>query len=287
MAKAKDFATETEGDVLAEQDRGSVHVLLGRGRTGKTTWARWAVERARADGREVAVADGDRNNSTLSSFYPSEVSRPAAADNATMTKWLEGLMESAIETRKPLLLDMGGGDRSFAMVSERYDFTQVLPENGVDLTAWYFVAGGRDDGETLVLMEQGGFRPSRRVLVLNEGLASSSHEGEDPYLAMRRAVEQGDDPFAEILREPDVRRCLDGGVKLLRMPPAPLASMKAADNLFIAIQDAAKGRVPNGEDGLPHPDVRPLNLWRRSDLNKWLGRMEEQHNGAGVLEWLP
>lgn len=273
MAKSANATTNPDVQGAAETEaRGTIDVLLGRGRTGKTTWARWAVERARGAGREVALADGDRNNATLGSFYP-DASSPAAGDDVSVTAWMEELAEGVINTRGRLVLDMGGGDRSFATVAERHGFNDVLPENGVDLTAWYFLAGGRDDGETLVFMEGIGFRPQRTVVVLNEGLAP--------------AVPAGQDPFAAALKDREVRKVLDRGAKLLRMPATPLATMVAADDLFIGIREAAGGGVPKGEDGLPHPEARPLNLWRRNELKKWLAQMEERHAAAGVLEWLP
>lgn len=252
--------------------RGTIDVLLGRGRTGKTTWARWAIERARAAGREVAVADGDRNNATLGSFYP-DASSPAASDDVSVTAWMEELAEGTILNRGRLVLDMGGGDRSFATVAERHGFNDVLPAEGVDLTAWYFLAGGRDDFETLAQMEAQGFRPPRTVIVLNEGLAP--------------VVPADQDPFTAALRAKSVRAVLDRGAKLLRMPAVPLATMVEADNLFVGIRDAAGGGVPRDEAGLPHAGARPLNLWRRNELKKWLAAMEERHAEAGVLAWLP
>ena len=275
MAKNANLPSGPDGPHPAEIEaaiRGTIDVLLGRGRTGKTTWARWAVERARAAGRLVQVADGDRNNATLGSFYP-DASSPAASDDVTVTAWMEDLAERTILSRGRLVLDMGGGDRSFATVAERHGFSDVLPAEGVDLTAWYFLAGGRDDFETLVFMEQMGFRPPRTVIVLNEGLAP--------------AVPAGQDAFAAALRSKGVQRVLDRGAKLLRMPAVPLATMVEADNLFIGIRDAAGGGVPKGEDGLPHPGARPLNLWRRNELKKWLALMEERHAEAGLLPWLP
>lgn len=256
----------------ADPARGAIDVLLGRGRTGKTTWARWAIERARNAGRTITVADGDRNNGTLGSFY-SDASSPAAGDDVTVAAWMEELAEGTILGHGRLMLDMGGGDRSFATVAERHGFNEVLPAEGVDLTAWYFLAGGRDDFETLVFMERIGFRPQRTVIVFNEGLAP--------------AVPAGQDAFASALRSKEVGKVLDRGAKLLRMPATPLATMVEADNLFIGIRDAAGGGVPKGEDGLPHPDARPLNLWRRNELKKWLALMEERHAEGGVLAWLP
>jgi len=275
MTKNPNVPTSPDGPNLAAIEaavRGTIDVLLGRGRTGKTTWARWAIERARAAGRSVAIADGDRNNATLGSFYP-DASSPAASDDVTVAAWMEQQAESTILSRGRLVLDMAGGDRSFATLAERHAFNEVLPAEGVDLTAWYFLAGGRDDFETLAFMEALGFRPPRTAIVLNEGLAP--------------AMPAGQDPFAAALRSKAVLQALDRGAKLVRMPAVPLATMVDADNLFIGIREAAEGGVPKGEDGLPHLDARPLNLWRRNELKRWLALMEQRHAEAGVIGWPP
>jgi len=96
MTKNPNVPTNPDGPNLAAIEaavRGTIDVLLGRGRTGKTTWARWAIERARAAGRSVAIADGDRNNATLGSFYP-DASSPAASDDVTVAAWMEEQAES-------------------------------------------------------------------------------------------------------------------------------------------------------------------------------------------------
>lgn len=272
---AKSVSTATQASDVAEQPfpgRGTIHVLLGRGRTGKTTWARWAIEAARNAGRTVVAADGDRNNQTLGSFHE-DARAPAEGDDVSMAAWLEELTEEAIATRGSLVLDMGGGDRSFATIAQRHGFNEVLPAEGVDLVAWHFLAGGRDDFETLAQLEAQGFQPPRTVIVLNEGLA--------PVLPA------GQDPFAAALKSKSVRAAFDRGAKLVRMPAVPLATMTQADDLFVGIREAADGGVPQGPDGLPHPNAKPLNLWRRNELKRWLATMEERHAEAGVLEWLP
>jgi len=58
----RDVSTNPDVPHLAEIEaavRGTIDVLLGRGRTGKTTWARWAIERARAaKGAPSMMSDG-------------------------------------------------------------------------------------------------------------------------------------------------------------------------------------------------------------------------------------
>lgn len=278
MAKAAASTTANEGGLAVAEpvaERGAIDVALGRGRTGKTTWTRWAIERARDTGRRLRIGDGDRNNRTLSSFYADDpnLSAPPAADELSVKGWLEDLTQEVIDGRGRLVLDMGGGDRAFANVSEKHSFAEVLPENGVDLTAWYFLAGGRDDYETLVFMEEIGFRPARTAIVLNEGLAPPAASGRDP--------------FAKILDAAPVKAVLARGARLVRMPAVDLDTMVAADDLFVGIRAASKGAVPRGQDGAPVAGYKALNLWKRNELKRWLEEMGRRHEAAGVADWLP
>lgn len=258
-----------------EPGRGVIHVTLGRGRTGKTTWARWAEERADRAGRQVLLADGDRTNSTLSSFYEEgKVRRPIASDEATAEAWLEEVTGEVVENQSKLVLDMGGGDQVFANVATRHNFNSVLPENGVDVVAWYFMSGGRDDHEVMVNMQNRAFAPLRTVIVLNAGLAAVTAAGHDP--------------FAATLNSSVVKTALKAGAKILRMPAAPLATMIAADNLFIGIRAASERGIPKDPDGNSLTDqYKPLNLWRTNELKTWLKAMETAHEDAGVAGWLP
>lgn len=275
--KDKDMAKNPMGTTAPQEtpglDRSEIHVALGRGRTGKTTWARWAIERAERAGRSITTADGDRNNASLTSFYPN-CERPAAADEPTVTAWLERLTADLVDRRARMVLDMGGGDRMFANVASHHDFNSILPENGVDLVAWYFLSGGRDDFETVVFMENLGFKPPRTVIVLNHGLAPP--------------VAAGEDPFAAALESKSVRSVIDRGAKVVRMPATPLKTMVEADGLYIGIRAAMERKVPTDEHGNPLVGgPRPLDLWRSTELKRWLEAMEKAHVDAGVADWLP
>ena len=252
--------------------KGTVHVLCGRGRTGKSTWARWSAERAILNGRELMIVDGDRTNSTLASFFPA-ARRPSHADDATVARFLEDITAELIATGGNALIDMGGGDRLFAALAEQKKFFTVLPRFGIDLIQWYFAAGGRDDFETLVRMTAMGLTSHRTAIVLNEGLAQTAPSGEDP--------------FANLLSGRTLMQAVQDGARVVRMPSVPMATMAEADNLFIGIQAAMQGRVPLGDDGQPHPTAAPLGFWRRMELEDWLGTMEERHKIARVAEWLP
>lgn len=252
--------------------RGTIHVLCGRGRTGKTTWARWAAERAIINGRELTIVDGDRTNSTLTSFF-ANARRPTHADDATVIRFLENVTAELIDKGGNALIDMGGGDRLFAALAQHKKFFQVLPRFGIDLLCWYFAAGGRDDFETLVRMDGMGLTSRRTAIVLNEGLTQAAPSGEDP--------------FATLLAGRTLTQAVENGARVLRMPSVPMATMAEADGLYIGIRHAMEGGVPLGDDGQPHPSAVPLGFWRRMELEDWLAAMEERHRKAAVAEWLP
>src|ERR1700761_6968712 len=65
---------ERSGTVTAQTSsldkRPVMGIRLGRGRTGGSTFVDMLIQRARAGGRDVVIADGDLRNSTLSTLYP-------------------------------------------------------------------------------------------------------------------------------------------------------------------------------------------------------------------------
>lgn len=252
--------------------KGTIHVLCGRGRTGKSTWARWAAERAITQGRDLMIVDGDRTNSTLASFFR-DARRPAHADDTTVGRFIEDITAELIDKGGNALIDMGGGDRLFAAIAEQKRFFTVLPRYGMDLLCWHFAAGGRDDLATLARMSAMGLVSRRTAIVLNEGLTQVAPSGEDPFAILQAGG--------------TLKQAVGGGARVVRMPSVPLATMTEADGLFIGIRAAMDGGVPLTDDGQPHPDAAPLGFWRRMELEDWLAAMEERHSEAKVAEWLP
>ena len=59
---------------------------VGRGSRGKTFLARWLIDRAQMQGREIVVADADRTNPSLAGYLNGVQRRPAP----TTTKCANG-----------------------------------------------------------------------------------------------------------------------------------------------------------------------------------------------------
>ena len=65
---------------------------VGRGSRGKTFLARWLIDRAQTQGREIVVADADRTNPSLAG-YLNGVLTPPSADENEMGEWFKALCE--------------------------------------------------------------------------------------------------------------------------------------------------------------------------------------------------
>src|SRR2546423_379555 len=84
-------------------------VPLGRGSRGKTVFVRWAAERAQSEGRAPVLADGDRTNQELASYFDGVVT-PPSADELEVREWLAAFLEQQIAETFSAFLDLGGGD---------------------------------------------------------------------------------------------------------------------------------------------------------------------------------
>ena len=85
-------------------------VGLGRGFGGKSTGLSELVWRARDQGRDVIVADGDTRSRTLAGLFP-EATSPATDELPDVKEWLSGILNRMVEERRSAVLDLGGGDR--------------------------------------------------------------------------------------------------------------------------------------------------------------------------------
>src|SRR4051794_40745964 len=107
IGRAPEGAGEARGGSSRAVDlsgRTRALILPGRGKVGKTTLIRWMAERAVAAGRDVLLADLDRTNATLASYFEG-VARPEYGDDATTTAWLERLFQHIGRAKQNALVD--------------------------------------------------------------------------------------------------------------------------------------------------------------------------------------
>src|SRR3954452_24861573 len=86
-------------------------VGLGRGFGGKSTVLSELVWRARNQGRDVIVADGDARSTTLADLFPGKAMRPPSEELADVKLWLSQVLNRMAKERQSAVLDLGGGDR--------------------------------------------------------------------------------------------------------------------------------------------------------------------------------
>ncbi len=240
-----------------------VWLLIGRGNTGKTTLIRYLAETVFGGDGRVLLADMDRTNATLSSYF-ADVQRPPDADEATVAKWLERLLTFVMTNKVSALIDLGGGDTTLRrLVTEIPDLTGMLDGAGVAPVAAYMIGPRPDDLAPLATLEAAKFQPAATVIVLNEGLI------ETPL--------PKDEAFGRVMRHSAFKAAVVRGAVPIWMPRLlPAAEIEARRVYFATARD---GVVPAGKR------QTPLGGFDRARVRAWLGTMEAEF--GMIRSWLP
>jgi hypothetical protein len=227
-------------------------LALGRGKSGKTIWARWLTEVMRARGVNPVVADADTIGTGLCRYEEGAL-RLYRHDGAIQSWWDSVLADSEDRIGRPVVvdfsLDQGVIDR---VDPEGADFRDRYAEIGFDVTKVCFFAPDTGDADAFV---NNGARVTATdtFLVLNEGAPG----------------EQGSRQFDSVLAHPAVREAIDNGARVARMPT--LRSDLAADRDIASLIAFSKLGVPGQE---------PLSF-KRVTMRTWLDRMETAFSPFG------
>src|SRR5271157_580026 len=89
----------------AEGPRPKLILPIGSGRTGKSFWSRWFIDRAAEHRSQLDIIDGDTVNPGGAPLYKSTHVPPAFRGD--QPPWFEKTIESAVEGRRSALLDLG------------------------------------------------------------------------------------------------------------------------------------------------------------------------------------
>ncbi|OUI87892.1 hypothetical protein HK11_09050 [Acetobacter sp. DmW_043] len=234
----------------------------GRGNRGKSFFTRWAVEEARNAGREVIVADGDCTNQTLATYFQDAYS-PPSADQVSITKWFEGLVQKQIETRKSLIVDFGAGDRTLKHVAHELSLVSFLQNLGVQPVAIHFVGPDTDDLAYLQSFETDKlFAPDATIIVFNQFCVP-------PHIPQATA-------FSDSIEKSDIiRQILDRGSQIVVMPT--LGCAHEIERRRLSFMRAIDGKT---KDNLP-----PLGLIDRQRTRMWRDNMKKAF--SEVQHWLP
>jgi hypothetical protein len=235
---------------------------IGRGKTGKTTGIRWSAEAAVLAGTALLMADMDPTNDTFSQYVANVARPPEASDPALSLRWLDKLLQHALQHGLSLLVDLGGGDTTLRrLVTQLPDLVDMFEARGFAIVLFYTVGPQEEDLSPLATMEGLGFKPTATAIVLNEAMG----EVGDPPL----------NAFARILRHSAFQTAVRRGAVPIWMPrmlPAQQVEIRR-----LQFRDAANGEIGQG--------TTPLGPFDRSRVLNWLQAMDT--NFAGIKTWLP
>jgi hypothetical protein len=236
--------------------------FVGRGKTGKTTLIRWLSEAALASDGTCLMADMDPTNDTFSKYIEG-VSRPSEpGDPVLALKWLDKLLQHAMQTNMSVLVDLGGGDTTLRrLVLQLPDLVPMFEAAGFAVVVFYTVGPQEEDLSPLATLESLGLRPTATAIVLNEGLVEVG--------------ETRDNAFARIVRHSAFVGAVSRGAIPVWMPKLlPVAQVEMRRLHF---RDASAGHNGQGKT--------PLGPFDRARVGSWLAAMEA--NFAGIDTWLP
>jgi hypothetical protein len=218
-----------------ERPRPKLILPIGSGRTGKSFWSRWFIDRAAGHRSQLDIIDGDTINPCLASLYKS--ARVPPAFRGDQPTWFEKAIESGVEGRRSTLLELGCW--LFDDWLAELPLAESLAEQRVDLIAVYLLT---PDAYSLPRLPYilDLIKSPRTLIVLNEW-------GFDSDKA--RAA------FAPILANPIVAAAQADGARIVTMPH--LDDAEALDAIRALRRDGASGAVADPE------------------LSAWLTRMEE------------
>lgn len=248
-AKAMEAETQT-APVLA--------VGLGRGGGGKSTVLAEMTWRAKAQGRNVIVADGDARSKTLSGLFP-EAIRPRSEEMPDIKEFLSGLLNRMAKEKVSAVLDLGGGDRALLEFGRELRMVEFCARCGIEPLAIYCLGPEEEDLSHVTTIFDGGyFRPKRMILLMSEGVI--------------RAGQHVAGAFDRTMEDPRFMKMLEAGAKPI------LVKRLACMNLMKGNPAGFYGAAA-GEAGLD-----PVEEFQVED---WCADLEASREKAGVALWMP
>src|SRR5277367_5670861 len=190
-------------------------LALGRGKSGKTIWARWLAEAMRARGINPVVVDADTDGTGLCRYDESALR--LYRNDGEQSWWDAVLAHSEDRSGRPVVVDCSHNPGLINRVDpEGTDFRDRYAQIGFDVTKVCFFAPDAGDADAFV---SNGARVTATdtLLVLNEGAPG----------------EQGRRQFDRILAHPAVREAIYNGARVARIPA--LRSYLAADREIVSL----------------------------------------------------
>jgi len=237
--------------IEAAPTRRRLILALGRGKSGKTIWARWLAEAMRARGINPVVVDADTDGTGLCRYEESALR--LCRNDGEQSWWDAVLADSEDRSGRPVVVDFSLSQGLIHRVDpEGTDFRDRYAEIGFDVTKVCFFAPDTGDADAFV-SNGAPVTATDTLLVLNEGAPG----------------ERGSRQFDSVLAHPAVREAIEHGAHVARMPT--LRSDLAADREIASLIAFSKLGVPGQE---------PLSF-KRVTMRTWLDRMETAFSPFG------
>jgi hypothetical protein len=244
---------------LVEQEPAPVLAIgLGRGASGKSTLLMEAVWRARNQGRDPIVADGDTRSRTLTALFP-DASQPSTEETADGKAWITSLLNRAVKEKRSVVLVLGGGDKLLMDYGRDLQLVAFCARRGIEPLALFVMGPEAEDlRHCLAIYEAGFFKPKRMVIVLNEGVIRAGFT-----LAGAFEPTMGDPGFQRMVAE--------GAVPILLNRLPCMTQVRSGKAGFYG--------AASGEAGLD-----PVEEFL---CESWLADLEEKRAKAGAASWWP
>ena len=197
--------------------------FIGRGRTGKTTLARWAYEGLAERGGTAIIAAADPVNRTLANYLDG-VAQPPSTDPLEVRDWLIVLLQHAMSEKLSVMVDLGGGDTSLIeLLKVLPNLVAMMAEDGMEPVAIHAIGTDPHDLHPLATTEEMGFQPRATAMVLNEVYARGGQryrfDEVTSHPVYQAAINRGAEPiWMPALIEEVARYCAQDGGRFLDLP---------------------------------------------------------------------
>lgn len=234
-----------------------VLMVMGAGRSGKSTLLRWVVERALGSGNDPApvLATLDTLRPTLRHFFPGAM----VVDKG---RGLERLLGKLIDLKRSAAIDFGADQTLAPLLAQLPDLQIMMQAGGIEPVALYTLTPRPSDLTVLLSMEQAGFRPAATALVLNMGTMATT---------------DSDAEFAQIRRHSVYQAAVERGAVEVWMPK--LWAAEAVEGRRLGFRQAMAWAGGGGE--LPMPG---MSVFDRSRVQHWLESMDRSF--TPIASWL-
>jgi hypothetical protein len=224
--------------------------LIGRGKVGKTVFARYLAETLEKRDVGAIIAAADPSNRSLRSFVEGVV-EPPTEDTAETRDWLRDLLQYAVENQHNAIVDLGGGNIALKMLVETMpNLCDALREGGVEPVAIHVVGNDPHDLSDLSRLDKAGFFPRATAIVCNE------KDGKQ-------------ETFGPVFQQPEFKDAVSRGAVQLWMPSLTLELSQTI----------------NAHGWHYHEAAGKVGPFAASAVQTWLRRMGEEF--APIQTWFP